>query len=147
MKDLLTKSSNPSRVPVNSRSFFITTHMREPMHLSMSSATPASWSGVMANEELEQGYYLGARFGKPFKTLRIRNAMPMRAASRVAPPGPALGALASYSESRQRGYARSDCSNQKYIVFSLASTVPYPTQHEISMMLEMSSNHENGMKI
>jgi len=36
-RTILTKSSNPSRVPVNSWSFFITTHMREPMHLSMSS--------------------------------------------------------------------------------------------------------------
>ena len=35
----LTKSSNPSRVPVNSRSFFMTTQIFEPMHLSISSAS------------------------------------------------------------------------------------------------------------
>jgi len=29
----------------------------------------------------------------------------------------------------------------------LAATVVYPTQHEISIMLEMSSNHDKGMKI
>jgi hypothetical protein len=40
LRDLLTKSSKPSSVPVNSRSFFMTTHMREPMHLSMSSVHP-----------------------------------------------------------------------------------------------------------
>jgi hypothetical protein len=33
----LTKSSKPRRVPVNSRSFFITTHIREPMQRSISS--------------------------------------------------------------------------------------------------------------
>lgn len=33
----LTKSSNPNKVPVNSRSVFITTQIRDPMHLSMSS--------------------------------------------------------------------------------------------------------------
>lgn len=36
--DVLTKSSNPSKVPVNSRSFFMMTHILEPMHRSMSSA-------------------------------------------------------------------------------------------------------------
>lgn len=35
--DVLTKSSNPSKVPVNSRSFFMMTHIREPMHRSISS--------------------------------------------------------------------------------------------------------------
>jgi hypothetical protein len=33
----LTKSSNPSKVPVNSRSLFMITHIREPMHLSINS--------------------------------------------------------------------------------------------------------------
>ena len=33
----LTKSSNPVKVPVNSRSVFIITHIREPIHLSISS--------------------------------------------------------------------------------------------------------------
>jgi hypothetical protein len=33
----LTKSSNPNRVPVNSRSFFRMTVIREPMHLSINS--------------------------------------------------------------------------------------------------------------
>lgn len=33
----LTKSSNPRSVPVNSRSLFMITHIREPMHLSINS--------------------------------------------------------------------------------------------------------------
>ena len=37
--DGLTKSSNPSSVPLNSRSFFMMTQIFEPMHLSMSSAS------------------------------------------------------------------------------------------------------------
>ena len=39
-KHLLTKSSKPSSVPVNSLSFFMMTHMREPMHLSINSESP-----------------------------------------------------------------------------------------------------------
>ena len=35
----LTKSSNPSRVPLNSRSFFMMTQIFDPMHLSMSSGS------------------------------------------------------------------------------------------------------------
>lgn len=42
--DELTKSSNPSRVPLNSRSFFMMTQIFEPIHLSMSSA-PCQISG------------------------------------------------------------------------------------------------------
>lgn len=34
----LTKSSKPSSVPVNSRSLFMITHIRDPMHRSISSA-------------------------------------------------------------------------------------------------------------
>lgn len=34
----LTKSSNPRSVPVNSRSLFMITHIRDPIHLSISSA-------------------------------------------------------------------------------------------------------------
>jgi hypothetical protein len=37
--DELTKSSNPSSVPLNSRSFFMMTQIFEPIHLSMSSAS------------------------------------------------------------------------------------------------------------
>ncbi len=33
----LTKSSNPNRIPENSRSLFMMTHIRDPMHLSISS--------------------------------------------------------------------------------------------------------------
>jgi len=35
----LTKSSNPSRVPLNSRSFFMMTQIFDPIHLSMSSGS------------------------------------------------------------------------------------------------------------
>ena len=35
----LTKSSNPSRVPLNSRSFFMMTQIFDPMHLSTSSGS------------------------------------------------------------------------------------------------------------
>jgi hypothetical protein len=36
----LTKSSKPRSVPVNSRSLFMITHIRDPIHLSISSVVP-----------------------------------------------------------------------------------------------------------
>lgn len=48
--NVLTKSSNPSNVPVNSRSFFMTTQILEPMHLSMSSLS-YQISGHPVNED------------------------------------------------------------------------------------------------
>jgi hypothetical protein len=42
--DELTKSSNPSSVPLNSRSFFMMTQIFEPIHLSMSSASRQIWT-------------------------------------------------------------------------------------------------------
>jgi len=63
-RTMLTKSSNPSRVPVNSWSFFITTHMREPMHLSINSVNQHRINHRA--EELDRPFYLEARFVKPF---------------------------------------------------------------------------------
>jgi len=101
-RTILTKSSNPRRVPVNSRSFFITTHMREPIHLSMSSR------------------------GKIWEAIQVQVLL------RVGPDSASV--------------VRS--GNQNYIVCFLPAIAidVYPTQHEISKMPEMSSNHENGKK-
>lgn len=59
----LTKSSKPSSVPVNSLSFFMMTHIREPMHLSINSGlhqSPASVSLFFIDETHRAG-----GFGKP----------------------------------------------------------------------------------
>lgn len=60
-RHLLTKSSKPSRTPVNSRSFFMITQIRDPMHLSTS-------SNALVEQVVAPGLeitYREAEFGTP----------------------------------------------------------------------------------
>jgi hypothetical protein len=63
----LTKSSNPNRVPVNSRSFFRMTVIREPMHLSINSVDEVRAGDVSRALLNDMGvyFYREEEFGKP----------------------------------------------------------------------------------
>jgi hypothetical protein len=89
----------------------MTTHIREPMHLSISSVHPVDdWHNV----KNQAGLYLGARFVKPFGS--------------------------------QVGRAETRYLIKTILLVSFLLLLVYPTQHEISKMLEMSPNRENEMK-
>lgn len=51
----LTKSSKPSSVPVNSRSLFMTTHIRDPIHRSINSVGIVQFHGVSAIANIPRG--------------------------------------------------------------------------------------------
>jgi len=69
-RTMLTKSSKPSSVPVNSRSFFMTTHIREPMHLSMSSSGKI-W------EAIQGAKLLGAKDEAIYKVIGPEESHPL----------------------------------------------------------------------